>query len=160
PTTHGHYQIEMSCSTCHTPMMGLAPDACTACHGAELSEADDSHPAAKFRDPRHAELLREIDATRCVTCHVEHRPDMTGPMGATLPQVHCVRGHADIAEERPNHAKYDFTTCQASGCHNFHDNRALTEDFLAANLEQPAMLDNPHRARVKTEAPEGTRRIS
>lgn len=149
PTSHGHYQIELSCASCHTPMLGLRPNACEDCHGEELAAADDSHPAAKFRDPRNAALLERIDAMRCATCHVEHRPELTGPMGVTMPQDYCVRCHDDIGEERPNHRAYDFTTCQNAGCHNFHDNRALSEDFLAAHMEEPGMLARPHRVLVE-----------
>lgn len=148
PTTHGHHQIEMACSTCHTPMMGVTSDACITCHGTELAEADDSHPASKFRDPRHADLLEHLDATACVTCHVEHREERTGEMGVTVPADYCVRCHDDIAEERPNHAGYGFETCQNAACHNFHDNRALNEDFLAEHLSEPSLLPVRQRPRV------------
>ena len=36
-TTYGHYQIEMSCSTCHTEAFGggeVIQEACVQCHGA------------------------------------------------------------------------------------------------------------------------------
>jgi len=148
PTTHGHHQIEMSCNACHSPMKGVTSAVCLECHGAELAEADDSHPASKFRDPRHAELLRHIDVTACVTCHVEHREERTGSMGVTVPSDYCVRCHDDIAEERPNHAGYGFETCQNAGCHNFHDNRALNEDFLVQHLDEPGLLPERRRPRV------------
>jgi hypothetical protein len=32
-----------------------------------------------------------------------------------------------------------FNTCNSAGCHKFHDNRALYEDFLAKHLTSPAM---------------------
>jgi len=153
PTTHGHYQIELDCNACHTPMMGVKVDACEQCHGAELTEADDSHPAAKFRDPRNAELLTRIQVTHCVTCHVEHRPELTRSMGVTLPEDYCVRCHEDIAQERPNHAAYGFETCLNGACHNFHDNRALSEDFLAEHLHEPAMLAEPVGGGVAKGAP-------
>jgi predicted CXXCH cytochrome family protein len=34
-----------------------------------------------------------------------------------------------------------FDTCASSGCHRYHDNRALYEDFLAQRLDQAALLD-------------------
>jgi formate-dependent nitrite reductase cytochrome c552 subunit len=33
-----------------------------------------------------------------------------------------------------------FNTCGSAGCHKFHDNRALYEDFLAKHLGEPALL--------------------
>jgi hypothetical protein len=36
-----------------------------------------------------------------------------------------------------------FDTCAESGCHNYHDNRALNEDFLAAHLDEPRLLAEP-----------------
>lgn len=145
PTSHGHYQIEQQCDACHTPMRGVDQTACLRCHEAELVEADDSHPAAKFRDPRNANRLNRLDVMHCVTCHVEHRPDMTGAMGLSLPEDYCVHCHDDIAEERPSHAAYGFRTCQNAACHNFHDNRALNVEFLQAHLDDPDLLADPRR---------------
>ncbi len=34
-----------------------------------------------------------------------------------------------------------FDTCKDSGCHNFHNNRALYTDFLVKHLHEPALLD-------------------
>jgi cytochrome c553 len=66
-TTAGHYQIELSCQSCHTPFGGVPNDACLRCHDDELAAADDSHPRSKFTDPRNAELVVKLDATRCAT---------------------------------------------------------------------------------------------
>jgi len=148
PTTHGHYQIELACESCHTSAFTSAEalqQACVGCHGAELKEADDKHPLAKFADPRNAPLLEKVDATMCVTCHSEHRPRMTNAMGVTLPDDFCVHCHAGIAEERPSHAGMGFDTCASAGCHNFHDNRALYEDFLLRHLDA---ADTRERAQV------------
>ena len=142
-TSHGHYQIELSCESCHTPFLGDMQEACMGCHGEELELVDDSHPAKKFRDPRNADRLQKIDAMRCVTCHVEHEPDATLPMGLTQPRDFCFHCHSDIGDERETHAGLGFETCQNESCHNFHDNRALNEDFLAAHLDEPALFDEP-----------------
>jgi hypothetical protein len=144
-TTAGHYQIELACSSCHTPFGGVANDACVGCHGEELSAADDSHPKSKFTDPRNAELVSKLDATRCVTCHREHAPAMTRPMGVTLPDDFCVTCHGEIGIDRPSHAGMAFNTCASAGCHNYHDNTALYEDFLAAHADEPAVRDRPLR---------------
>lgn len=139
-TTAGHHQIELACNACHSESFGgraLLQDACVNCHGAELKEARDSHPKSKFTDPRNAERAALLDAAMCVTCHVEHKPAMTHPMGVTLPPDLCKTCHYDVAKERPSHAGLGFDTCASSGCHNFHDNRALYEDFLLKHAQEP-----------------------
>jgi hypothetical protein len=151
-TTSGHHQIELACESCHTN--GFAESdamqaACVGCHGAELTAADDKHPLSKFTDPRNAELLASIDATQCVTCHVEHRPEITAPMAVTQPGDYCVLCHRDIATERPSHEGMAFDTCASSGCHNFHDNRALYEDFLVRHAAAPAQLPRQLRPRSR-----------
>ena len=137
PTTDGHHQIEDACQSCHTPLGGVEQEACLRCHGQELIEAHDSHPPSKFTDPRNAERVAQLDAARCITCHVEHRPDMTRPMAVTLPDDFCWKCHATVAEERPSHRGMAFSTCAEGGCHNFHDNRALYEDFLLREAQGP-----------------------
>ncbi len=141
-TTSGHHQIEERCELCHTPRMGVKRDACIACHGEDLEAADDSHPRAKFQDPRMAELVEKLDARECTPCHVEHRPKMTGRIGLTLPADYCVECHADIGRERASHQGLSFTTCGDTGCHNFHDNRALTSEFLERHLHEPELRAN------------------
>ncbi|WP_237057601.1 cytochrome c3 family protein [Microbulbifer sediminum] len=162
--SHGHHQIELACTSCHND--GFAgPEAmqqtCLNCHADELELANDSHPRKKFLDPRNAPLLAELDARRCVTCHTEHQPETTRDMGVTLAGDFCFHCHNDIAEERSSHQDLGFDSCASSGCHNFHDNRTLYEDFLIAHVGQPALLpdgqipartamqswlqDNPHK---------------
>jgi len=140
PTTHGHHQIEMKCAVCHEPWGGVREQSCIDCHGAALAAGDDSHPKAKFTDPRNADRLLAIAADKCVTCHVEHRPEATLAMGVTQPQDLCHQCHAEIAQERPSHKGMSFTTCSSVGCHNYHDNTALYEDFLAKHSTDPATL--------------------
>jgi hypothetical protein len=144
-TSVGHYQIELACESCHT--RGFADRtalqaACVDCHGAELEAADDKHPLAKFTDPRNAALLEKLDARECVTCHQEHRPEITLAMGVTQPGDFCLHCHVKIAEERPSHAGMGFETCASAGCHNFHDNRALYEDFLLKHHDTPAHVSD------------------
>ncbi|MEX2215525.1 MAG: cytochrome c3 family protein [Phycisphaeraceae bacterium] len=142
PTSHGHYQIELNCNVCHTPMMSVKQESCLQCHEQELRLADDSHPSAKFLDPRNADRVAALDARNCITCHVEHQPARTHAIGLTLPVDYCFRCHSDIADERPTHKGLAFDSCATAGCHNFHDNRALHEDFLAAHLGEPDHLDS------------------
>jgi hypothetical protein len=145
-TTHGHYQIEMACETCHTSPFGgknVLQDSCVKCHGAELKAANDTHPKSKFTDPRNADRLEKLDATLCVTCHTEHRPQITHAMGLTLPQNVCFHCHAEIGKDRPSHKDLAFDTCGSAGCHKYHDNRALYGDFLVKHAQEPIVRDKP-----------------
>jgi hypothetical protein len=143
-TTDGHYQFEVACASCHGEDGFAGGDAlqksCVRCHGAELKAVEDSHPRSKFTDPRNAERVKRMDATRCVTCHREHRPVLADAMGVTLPSDFCHACHQDVAKERKSHEGMDFASCAAAGCHNFHDNEALYEDFLVKHGNAPAVL--------------------
>lgn len=143
PASDGHYQIVDDCGQCHTPFAGVRQDACSRCHGEDLGRSDDSHPPAKFLDPRNAHRIGAIDARLCITCHVEHRPAFTGAMAVTQPRDYCSFCHDDIAQERPSHEGMPFATCTDGGCHNFHDNRALTADFLRDHADEPALKATP-----------------
>ena len=145
-TTDGHYQIELQCETCHGE--GFSDEkalqaACVRCHGSELEQANDSHPQTKFTDPRNADRVAILDARWCSTCHREHRPEITSTMGLSLPKDYCFHCHQDISEERPTHRGLAYDSCANVGCHNFHDNRALYEDFLVAHQDEPALLADP-----------------
>ena len=131
--TDGHYQIINDCGTCHGGGFEnekTIQKSCVSCHGSELKAVNDSHPKKKFLDPRNADRLAIIDATYCVTCHVEHQPSRTGDMGLTVPEDFCIYCHDDVAINRPSHKGMVFNTCSSAGCHNYHDNKALYEDFL------------------------------
>lgn len=140
-TTHGHYQIELQCQECHSPGMGVLQDACTRCHAGELKRANDTHPRSKFTDPSKRHLLADLDARSCMTCHQEHVPDRTLAMGLSLPGDYCWHCHQDIGEERPSHKDMAYDSCATTGCHNYHDNRALFEGFLIRHAAEPEMLD-------------------
>jgi hypothetical protein len=136
--THGHYQIELACNACHTPFAGVNQQACVDCHGGRLAASNDSHPKKKFEDPRNADRLEVLDALACVTCHLEHRPQQTRAMGVTLPHDYCFHCHQEVGEDRPSHKNLAFNSCATAGCHNYHDNTALYEDFLARHANEPA----------------------
>lgn len=140
-TTHGHYQIEMQCSECHTAGMGVLRDACSRCHAEELEHANDTHPRSKFTDPGLMHMIVDLDARSCLACHKEHVPDRTHAMGLSVPEDYCWHCHQDIGEERPSHAGMAYNTCATAGCHNFHDNRALFEAHLVDHHGEPDMLD-------------------
>ncbi|MEM7362505.1 MAG: cytochrome c3 family protein [Pseudomonadota bacterium] len=146
PMTDGHHQIELACESCHGTEgftdAEVLQNACIGCHGDALEEAKDDHPKSKFTDPRNADRLAVLDARYCVTCHVEHRPERTHAMGLTLPLDYCILCHEDVALDRPSHEGMAFDTCASAGCHNFHDNRALYEDFLVRHMDQPWLLSS------------------
>lgn len=140
-TTHGHYQIELACNACHTPMMGVKQDACLECHQEELNISKDTHPSKKFNDPTNAQRLKVLDAQKCITCHREHVPERTHPMGLSLPTDYCYHCHQDVMKQRPSHKDFAFDSCATAGCHNYHDNRALYENFLSKHSAELDMLD-------------------
>lgn len=142
-TTHGHHQIELKCEACHVESFKAGEpmqEACMSCHSEPMKQARDKHPKKKFTDPRNADLLSNLDATKCVTCHIEHSPEITDENGVTLPEDFCFYCHKDIVNERPSHKTLEFDSCGNSGCHNYHDNRALYEKFLQKNIDQPHLL--------------------
>lgn len=144
PLSAGHHQLAQSCDSCHTDAFGggeVLQESCIECHGDDRRKPFDSHPIAKFRDPRNAARLAKIDATNCVSCHTEHRPEITAVNGVTQPKDVCFHCHEDIAEERPSHDGMAFVDCTTSGCHNYHDNRALYTDFLIKHMDQADQLE-------------------
>jgi len=140
PLSDGHHQLADACETCHTDPLGggeVLQKACVKCHGDVRRKPFDSHPAAKFKDPRNAGRLEKIDALHCTTCHTEHRPEITLANGLTQPRDLCAHCHLDVAKDRPSHQGMAFDTCTNAGCHNFHNNRALYTDFLIKHLHEP-----------------------
>lgn len=146
PTTRGHHQIELDCAACHArlfPSGDELQERCEACHLKQLKAAEDKHPKAKFTDPRNAERAALLDATRCVTCHQEHKPGITLPGALTLQKDYCVICHKGIAKDRPSHAGMGFDSCTDAGCHNYHDNTGLYEDFLLKHADGGFLLPTP-----------------
>ena len=157
-TTDAHHQFELACESCHTAAVfasradarkGLNK-ACRACHEDELNDAEDSHPRKKFRNPRMAVYWEPIDGRSCVSCHVEHRPEITRKGAVTIAMDFCEachgEGEQDVRTARPTHADLTFDTCASSGCHNYHDNRALYADFLVKHADQPWLAATPVHA--------------
>ncbi len=140
-TTHGHYQIELQCKECHSPGMGVLYDACTRCHGQELKDATDTHPRSKFTDPGKSHLVKKLDGRSCISCHQEHVPDRTHAMGLSLPTDYCWHCHQEVGEQRPSHKDLAYDSCATAGCHNYHDNRALFENFLVSHHGEPDILE-------------------
>ncbi|WP_078119599.1 cytochrome c3 family protein [Thiosocius teredinicola] len=146
PLSNGHHQLADACDSCHTDPLGggeVLQQACIDCHGEERVKPHDSHPRTKFKDPRNADRLEKINALQCVSCHVEHRPEITRKNGVTQPVDVCYHCHVDVGENRPSHVGMAFDTCANSGCHNFHNNRALYTDFLVKHMDDADLSDKP-----------------
>jgi hypothetical protein len=141
-TSPGHHQIEAACEQCHTPGEGIKNDACTKCHGETRVKPMDSHPVEMFADPRNAERSQGLDAQQCVTCHREHVPDRT-VASVTIADDFCAKCHMDVLEDRPTHSGISLNSCSETGCHNYHDNRALYEDYLRKHLNEPELQSPP-----------------
>ncbi len=151
-TTGVHHQFEIACATCHTSDVfadvgKVRKDinkTCLTCHKDELKASDDSHPKKKFTNPRMAPYWEQVDGRYCTTCHIEHVPEDTLTSMVTLPGDFCVACHSegeqDVRVNRPSHEGLTFDTCASAGCHNFHDNRALYEDFLVKHGNEPWLL--------------------
>lgn len=148
PLSDGHHQLAGSCESCHADSFGggeVLQETCLECHGDVRIKPFDSHPRAKFSDPRNADRLEKINALACITCHTEHKPEITPRDGLTQPRDLCFHCHAEIGKDRPSHQGMAFDTCASAGCHNYHNNRALYTDFLLKHAEAP---DTKERARL------------
>ena len=142
--TGGHHQIGIACDSCHGESFSNKDDMqklCVECHGDQRQKPFDSHPRAKFTDPRNADRLENVNALYCVSCHVEHKTELADKTGVTQPQDFCIHCHADVAENRPSHEGMEFDTCASAGCHNYHNNRSLYTDFLVKHQDKPALLE-------------------
>ena len=150
-TTSAHHQIELACESCHTApffadrkkVLKSMNKACLACHKDELKVSNDSHPVKKFRDPRNFDRREMLDALQCSSCHMEHTPEITEPLAVTLPSDYCLACHQDVGENRPSHVGLGFETCASAGCHNYHDNTALYENFLVKHSGGEWLNSNP-----------------
>ena len=141
-TTSGHHQIEQKCNACHAEDGSVREESCLDCHQEDLKRSQDTHPKSKFRDPTKLVLLEKIDASNCLTCHREHDAERTLEMGVTVPIDYCWHCHEDVADDRPSHADFEFDTCTNAGCHNYHDNTALYENFLKNHLGEENHFTN------------------
>lgn len=154
-TSDAHHQIEAACETCHAaPPFASAAEAtkalnktCRNCHEDGLRAAEDSHARQLFRSPRMAVYWERLDARLCTACHVEHRPEITRRGAVTVAADFCAACHSegdqDVRKARPSHAGLTFDGCASAGCHNYHDNRALYEDFLVRQAGRPWVAPSP-----------------
>lgn len=139
-TSNGHILFEASCSSCHEGFKAVTNETCTRCHEAEL--ATDIHGAKKFRDPRWAELLSNLDVLTCTACHAEHVHMFD--RGVHLKPDLCMACHEGVINgELMSHDGFSPDGCWTGGCHNFHDHRGISTGFLRKNLDRPWILPEP-----------------
>ena len=144
PTSSGHQLFEASCQSCHQGFQKVSNDTCNRCHEAEMAE--DIHGLSKFRDPRWATYLEELDVLTCTTCHEEHMPMFA--RGVNIPPDLCMSCHdhiidADSSDRLDSHIGFTPDGCWTAGCHNYHDHRSVSTGFLRANLDQSDWLPEP-----------------
>ncbi len=135
-TSDGHHLIEGACSSCHGGFEAIKNESCAGCHRAEL--AQDTHSIRVFEDPRWAEDLARLDASRCITCHAEHH---VAARGVTVDASFCFPCHDDVPEKRASHKGLPASSCGDAGCHNYHDNRTLNTAFLTREADKPDLVD-------------------
>ncbi len=139
-TSVGHYLFETSCHSCHEGFKPVSNETCLRCHEAEM--ATDIHGAKKFRDPRWAGELANLNALTCTTCHEEH-VHMFG-RGVHLKPDLCMACHSKIPQgDLKSHEGFSPDGCWTAGCHNYHDHRAISTGFLVESLGQPDYLPKP-----------------
>ena len=148
-TSNGHHQIEQQCDACHTDekkenvftSSGVPNSACIKCHGEDLELFSDSHPVRKFKNPENAIFLEHINALQCVECHSEHNEKVTEAMGVTIPADYCAHCHEVTLRNLDSHKNLAFNTCDGAGCHNYHDNTALSPSFLLKQFGEQDFLE-------------------
>ena len=148
-TTDAHHQIEMECSACHTEekgsniftSSGVPNSACIECHGEALSHFADSHPVIKFKNPENAIYLEHLNVRNCVTCHREHNQKITEEMAVTVPKDYCAHCHQDVLKTYESHKDLAFDSCTNAGCHNYHDNIALSPSYLLKRYGEEDFLE-------------------
>lgn len=136
-TSDGHHAIEASCASCHEGFEAIRNTRCQECHTAELFK--DTHSVRLFDDPRWAADLAVINASRCITCHAEHR---VARGGVTVAPEFCFPCHDDVVQKRASHRTFASTSCGDAGCHNYHDNSTVNTAFLSLRAGQ-SMMTNP-----------------
>ena len=168
-TTDAHHQLEMACETCHAAPAFADPQTaekelnktCRDCHEDALDDGDDIHPRSKFRSPRMAAYWKNLTVVFARPAMWQHRPEIARASAVTVAMDFCVACHSegdqDIRTTRPSHADLSFDTGASSGCHNYPDNCALCEDFLAKHAGQPWLKAEPQSTRYRRNTAPGNR---
>ncbi|MFY0659955.1 MAG: cytochrome c3 family protein [Shimia sp.] len=115
----------------------VGSDQCLACH----ARPNERHPIYRFREPRFANAVAEVDARSCLGCHSEHRPQTV-----TADPTVCQTCHDDLKVKNdpvdiPHVelvARKNWTSCM--GCHDFHGNHAFQAPVMMADALPEAAI--------------------
>ena len=148
PFTPGHG--ELSCNSCHQEAEGsirqqlqaklkfqtgfrhtdadfglkkVENASCLSCH----ERPDDHHPTFRFNEPRFAEVRKTLDATRCGSCHTEHKGTLASVAETTI----CSNCHQDLKiKQDPLELSHEeligkslWSSCMQ--CHDYHGNHKM-----------------------------------
>lgn len=64
-------------------------------------------------------------------------------MGVSLPADYCAHCHQVTLENLESHKDLEFQTCATAGCHNYHDNMALSPSYLLKHFGETDVLEKP-----------------
>lgn len=113
------YAIGLRQSSVDFGYSAVTSEACLSCH----ARPNERHPIYRFREPRFAAALVQIDARSCLGCHTEH-----SPMIVSAEPTFCKACHEDLRlKNDPIDVAHDTLIEQANWasclrCHDFHGN--------------------------------------
>ncbi len=96
---------------------------CLSCH----SSPNDRHPIYRFREPRFATAVKEVNATSCLGCHSEHRSSFL-----STSTTFCSTCHEDlIVKSDPIEITHkslieDAQWDSCISCHGYHGNHIFS----------------------------------
>ena len=103
--------------------------------------------------PAAAKALNEA----CRGCHDDELRAANDSHARSLfrsPRMAVYLERLDVRQARPSHAGLAFDSCASAGCHNYHDNRALYEEFLVRHAGRPWVAPAPvHGLSARARAP-------
>ena len=115
----------------------VSSDQCMDCH----ERPNERHPVYRFKEPRFADALTQVDASSCLGCHSEHEDrrahDRIDFCGACHEDLRLKNDPLDI----PHHeviADKAWDTCL--GCHDFHGNHVRKAQIFFEDRHAEAAL--------------------
>ncbi|SMP23861.1 cytochrome c3 family protein [Shimia sagamensis] len=100
----------------------VGSEQCLACH----ARPNERHPIYRFREPRFAKAIVQVDARSCLGCHSEHVPQIV-----TVAPTLCQACHEDLnVKNDPVDTSHERLVSlekwgSCLGCHDFHGNHHL-----------------------------------
>lgn len=100
----------------------VGSEQCLACH----SRPNERHPIYRFREPRFAKAVEQVDARSCLGCHSEHVPQIVTVVPTLCQACHDnLKVKNDPVDTSHEHlvSRQDWGSCL--GCHDFHGNHPM-----------------------------------